>query len=125
MSHFFPKSRGIFGSLVANLNIEKFLKFIELILVRVFLDGNLMVIGRYRVSRGSKGYQYCYGYAQCLSAGRLLLRGISYNGDFLCHVTKMWQLRLVRISSFRVLLIYFLIFIQIKASVKVSMFFVF
>ena len=33
-------------------------------------------------------------------------------------------LRLVRISSFRVLLIYFLIFIQIKASVKVSMFFV-
>ena len=51
---FFPKSRGIFGSLVANLNIEKFLKFIELILVRVFLDGNLMVIGRYRVSQGSK-----------------------------------------------------------------------
>ena len=125
MSHFFPKSRGIFGSLVANLNIEKFLKFIELILVRVFLDGNLMVIGRYRVSRGSKLYQYCYGYGQCLSAGRLLLRGISYNGDFLCQVTKMWQLRLVRISSFRVLLIYFLIFMQIKASVKVSMFFVF
>ena len=44
----------IFWSLVTNLILEKFPKFIEIILVRVFLYGDLRAIGRLRVSRGSK-----------------------------------------------------------------------
>ena len=69
-----------FGSLVANAIIEIFLNFIELILVRVFLDGYLRIIGRKRVSRGSKWYEYCHGYEQCFahrySRSRLLTRTI-------------------------------------------------
>jgi hypothetical protein len=42
----FSLARVKLGSLVANLNIEKFPKFIELFLVRVFLDGYLGVIGK-------------------------------------------------------------------------------
>ena len=44
----------IFWNLVTNLILEKFPKFIEIILVRVFLHGDLRAIGRLRVSRGSK-----------------------------------------------------------------------
>jgi hypothetical protein len=46
MYQFFSLARVKLGSLVANLNVEKFLKFIELFLVRVFLDGYLEVIGK-------------------------------------------------------------------------------
>ena len=54
MSRFFSQPCRIFWSLVTNLILEKFPKFIEIILVRVFLHGNLRAIGRLRVSRGSK-----------------------------------------------------------------------
>ena len=54
MSRFFSQPCRIFWSLVTNLILEKFLKFIEKMLVRVFLYGDLRAIGRLRVSRGSK-----------------------------------------------------------------------
>ena len=54
LRQFFSRPCVNFGSLVANAITEIFLNFIELILVRVFLDGYLRVIGRKRVSRGSK-----------------------------------------------------------------------
>ena len=54
MRQIFPKPRDNFGSLVANLRIVKLLKLRELILVRVFLEGYLRVIGRQVVSHGSK-----------------------------------------------------------------------
>ena len=54
MRQIFPKPRDNFGSLVANLRIVKLLKLRELILVRVFLEGYLRVIGRQMVSHGSK-----------------------------------------------------------------------
>ena len=54
MSRFFSQPCRIFWSLVTNLILEKFPIFIEIILVRVFLHGDLRAIGRLRVSRGSK-----------------------------------------------------------------------
>ena len=54
MRQIFPKPRDNFGSVVANLRIVKLLKLRELILVRVFLEGYLRVIGRQMVSHGSK-----------------------------------------------------------------------
>ena len=54
MSRFFSQPCGNFWSLVTNLRFRKFLNFIESILVRVFPEGYLMVIGRKRVSRGLK-----------------------------------------------------------------------
>ena len=54
MSRFFSQPCRIFWSLVTNLILEKFPKFIEKMLVRVFLYGDLRAIGRLRVSRGSK-----------------------------------------------------------------------
>ena len=95
LRQFFSRPCVNFGSLVANAITEIFLNFIELILVRVFLDGYLRVIGRERVSRGSKWYEYCHGYEQCFATGKLLLRAKWRNGDFSFEVQKMWQLRLV------------------------------
>ena len=51
---FFLQPRVQFWSLVGNLIIEKFLKFVKLFLLRVFLGGYLRAIGRKRVSRGLK-----------------------------------------------------------------------
>ena len=53
MSQFFSLPRGEFGSLGTNLSREKFLIFLRLFLVRVFLKGDKRVLGRKRVSRGS------------------------------------------------------------------------
>ena len=50
----FSQPRAYFWSLVGNLIIEKFFKFVKLFLVRVFLGGYLRAIGRKRVSRGLK-----------------------------------------------------------------------
>jgi hypothetical protein len=100
MWQIFPEPRDNFGSLVANLRIVKLLKLLELILVRVFLEGYLRVIGRQMVSHGSKWYQYCHGYGQFF-----LLEAFERNGVFCskskkCNNFGLYRLRCTSLFSF-------------------------
>ena len=122
MSQFFLQPCSHFWSLVTNLRFKKFLNFIESILVRVFPEGYLMVIGREGFSR--------------IKMISILpwLRASSFNCKASCwrHFAQ-WQLleRCCKhattsacIASF-VWSFFHLVCRQVKTSNKVCMFFVF
>ena len=89
----FPIPRDNFRSLVANLIIEKLLKLCKLILVRVFHEGYLTVIGRKRVSRDQNDINIAMVTGNVFPLGDFLFEALERNGGY--GNVKVCQLRLV------------------------------